>query len=165
MNTHLTSEELTDLLLGVHTYSMDSHLRVCSDCRRELEQMQESIQSFRSASHAWSEKARASESRKLQLHSVRKPGIVRPWMFAVAAVALLVLVFGIYRMKQPQSEQAHSVTVTPASVAADLSQEQLAQDNELLSQINAEIAEDVPAPMQPLQVTASDAGSSKSQNQ
>jgi len=153
MSTHITSEEMTELLMGVSTNASDSHLRTCEKCRTELDKVKSSITSFRTASHAWSQGAAARPAviaRSTGARSLLAGGNI--WWRLAAVAALIVIIFSI-------DDSAPRQGSTTSNGSALTAQEQIAQDNELLSQINSEIAEGVPAPMQPLQISAADSSS------
>ena len=77
------------------------------------------------------------------------------WILASAVLLLLVAGSLAYLHQERTTSQARSVEVSTPMVNAGLSQAQLDQDNELLSQVSGELSEAVPAPMQPLLVSES----------
>jgi anti-sigma factor RsiW len=163
MSAHLTHEELTDNLLGVSSLTVNAHLLSCPACANELDQMKSSIAAFRGAAHAWSESAMAAD------HTVsfgRRPPkrswTTANWMLAAAAMILFAAGLSFYLRdtgNRAIGKQAHTIQIATPVTAIEASQAQIEKDNELLSQVNNEIAEAVPAPMQPLQLSQSVASS------
>jgi len=156
MNDHLTHEEFTDHLLGTRSATVEAHLADCSACSKELYQFKESMESFRGAVHNWSEAPQHTRSKALPLPRSFD------WLL-VGAMAMVLLTFGlVFWGDQPDTNQTK---VDPVQqVIAQNSVAQIQEDNELLSNINQELSEGLPAPMQPLQVA--DSGTTeKSSNQ
>jgi anti-sigma factor RsiW len=157
MSAHLTQAELTDNLLGVSSLTVNAHLLSCPACADELERLRSSIASFRGAAHAWSESALTNTDRRAPLVGVapRRPWRAASWILAAAAMILFVSVSAFYLHNDQIERVARSTTPVSSSSAASVAQSQIDRDNELLSQVNSELAEAVPAPMQPLGVSES----------
>lgn len=158
MNTpstaHLTKEELTDKLLGVPSLTVNAHLLSCPACVNELEQVKNSIANFHTAAHAWSEHALMAAGRASRART--SPGGFWAARWIMVAAALLVFVAGsLSYLHQKQTNPAQSVQVSTPAPSTGLSQAQLDQDNQLLSEVSGELSEAVPAPMQPLLVSES----------
>lgn len=150
MSAHLTHEELTNRLLSEPSMTVDAHLLDCEACRTEFDQLKSSVGIFREAAHAWSENAAVLSQRVVAIAPRRKA--VRTAEWAVAAALLLVMV--ILPMVYWQ-DRGHKVLTGSTSSTPETFQAQVDKDNELLSAVNSEIAESVPAPMQPLRVSLS----------
>ena len=159
MNEHLTHQELTDHLLGTRSATVEAHLASCSACSKELYQFRESLGTFRAAVHNWSEAGRPVQR---QVFPVPRSF---DWLL-VGAMALVLLTFSlVFWIDGTDNSAQNPLTPTPQQVIADnTSLAQIQQDNELLSNINQELSEGLPAPMQPLQVADSGA-TGKSSNQ
>ena len=159
MSAHLTHAELTDNLLGVSSMTVNAHLLSCPACTRELDGMKTSITAFRDAAHAWNEDALATSRSASIRHTLPKKSWAFNWVLATAAVLLFAAGFVFYQRSQsgtssgPGNMAQSSKINVPATGMENASQ--IAQDNELMSQVNSEIAEAVPAPMQPLQLSES----------
>jgi len=162
MNEHLTHQELTDHLLGTRSATVEAHLSTCSACSKELYQFRESLGTFRAAVHNWSE-----AERPVQRHVFSVPRSF-DWLL-VGAMALVLLTFSlIFWGDRSDTIAKDPFQQTPQNVVVEQPSEnslaQIQQDNELLSNINQELSEGLPAPMQPLQVA--DSGTTgKSSNQ
>jgi hypothetical protein len=161
LTSHLTKEELTDKLLGVSSLTVNAHLLGCPACADELEQVKRSIGGFRDAAHGWSEHAQVVGAVRNLPHKERSRATM--WILATAAMILLVAGSVVYRHQEATVSQAHPAVVTTPTTNLGLSQAQLDQDNQLLAQVNVELSEGVPAPMQPLLVSEA-SGSSRTTN-
>jgi anti-sigma factor RsiW len=141
VNTHLKPEQMNDLLLGIAESETNAHLSACPQCRTEIEAMRQTLSSFRAASVLWSEGAAKQVTVPSKLRT-RRPWTRPAWVLAGAAILLAVAIsFSVWR------ERSNNTVAT-----AD-AQAQIARDNRLLADIQAEIGETTPAPLQPLQVT------------
>jgi predicted anti-sigma-YlaC factor YlaD len=154
MTSHLTKEELTDNLMGVSSLTVNAHLLDCPACADELDQVKRTLAGFRDAAHDWSEHALVaaeSSAARARIHRERS----RPTVWILAAAAMILLIAGsiVYLHQEPTVSQSHPVVTSTPATNAGLSQAQLDQDNELLSQVSVELSEAVPAPMQPLLVS------------
>ena len=176
MSAHLTNEELTDNLLGVSSLTVNAHLMHCPTCTGELERMKRSISDFRGAAEAWSENHLQTANSLSVTHAAPKTswGLGNSgfgnWM--LVAVAMIVFAAGLtfYMHNHRNSDQAEAVRVaTPVNTVetsqsqvdkGQMQKDQLEKDNELLSQVDSEIAEAVPAPMQPLRLMESNSATS-----
>jgi hypothetical protein len=164
MSAHITQEEMTELLMGTRTSTLDCHLQACAECRDELERVKSSLALFRTASHAWSERAASKTSEMQQVISLPRATSYASWWKLAAVAAVLLIVFAAaYRIKRTSPNGNTAKVTTPSTITTESSQNQIAQDNELLAQVNSEISESVPTPMQPLQISAASSNSS-SQN-
>jgi anti-sigma factor RsiW len=157
MNAHLTHEELTDKLLGASSLTVNAHLLECPACASELERLKGSISTFRDAAHAWSDDNLLAVERNWARTERPARWSAANWILVAAALLLFVAGSSVYlHMKQTAGIGTSAKVSTPA-VNPGLSQSQLDQDNQLLSQVSGELAESVPAPMQPLLVSESTA--------
>lgn len=153
MSAHLTHEELTDNLLGVSSLTINAHLLSCSGCVSELEKMKSSISAFRGAAHAWSENALAADRGVSVVPKLPQRSWTANWVLVAASLMLLAaLTFYLrdYQARNQTSSVQPAATVTKIDAVQSQIESQLEKDNELLSQVDSELAEAVPAPMQPL---------------
>jgi predicted anti-sigma-YlaC factor YlaD len=149
MSAHLTKEELTNRLLDEPSMTVDAHLLDCEICRAELNEMRTSVALFRTAAQSWGEYAATVDQNVMTMAPRRNRVWAAEW--AVAAAFLLILVVMPVVYWQDRGSHTASTHVS----AAEGFKAQVNQDNELLSAVNSEIAEGVPAPMQPLRVSLS----------
>jgi hypothetical protein len=155
MNAHLTHEELTDKLLGASSLTVNAHLLECPGCTNELERLKGSLSSFRDAAHAWSESNLSTVERNWERTERPTRWQAANWILVAAALLSFVAGSAVYLHVQRMAGISTSAKVSAPAVNAGLSKSQLDQDNELLSQVSGELAESVPAPMQPLLVSDS----------
>ena len=157
MSAHLTHEELTDNLLGVSSLTVNAHLLNCPVCANELSHMKSTIAGFRGAANAWSENALA-KTPKEQAFSRRSSPTLR-WVLAAAMIALVAsLTFYIRGRGENQANTAPTSAASPV-ITIESPQSQIEKDNQLLSEVDTELTEAVPAPMQPLLLVESTAAS------
>ena len=143
MNTHLTSRQISEWVLGDYSREAELHLRACSLCREELSRFEASLKGFRSSVRHWSE-SQFPPHPPLQIK--RNPA--RSWTMGLAwAAAVIVLCILLGRLSH------HPVPPSSTAVA----------DTALLTQIDHEVSRTVPDSMESLtQLVAWDAGSSAS---
>jgi anti-sigma factor RsiW len=141
MSAHLKPEQINDLLLGIAESDATAHLGACPQCRSEMDAMRQTLASLRTASVNWSDDAAKMVLLPRNLSSRHQ--WARPaWAFAAAAILLVVTIsFSVRRVH------------TNAAVAKSDAQTQIARDNQLLADIQTEIGETTPLPLQPLQVS------------
>ena len=162
MSAHITHEEMTELLMGSRTSTIECHLQACAQCREEVDRVKGSLESFRVSSHAWSESANEAAETPQVIAFSRKPAY--GWLRLAAVAAVLIIVFAAaYRINKNSSIESTAKITTSSATTATSSQDQIVEDNELLAQVDSEISEAVPMPMQPLQISAASSTSS-SQN-
>ena len=139
MSRHLKPEQMNDLLLGIVGSETTAHLGACPQCRSEVEAMRQTLGLFRSAAVGWSE----GTVKQVALPSKQRARAawVRPaWVLATAAILLAVIVpVSLWRGRgnQPSAAEARA---------------QISRDNQLLADIESDVGETTPTPMQPLQV-------------
>jgi anti-sigma factor RsiW len=133
---HLSDEALDDVLIGLGSLASHAHLAQCPTCRARVESFQSTIGLFREASLGYSKAqpvrtppaAQGSKSRRIFGQPV----------FATWAAAAALLILGgpaAWHVFAPHSVHAPAV----ANQSQD-SDSQIAEDNELLKQVNAAIA-------------------------
>ena len=149
MTAHLTNEELTNSLLDERSMTVDAHLLDCGICRAELNRLRTSVAVFRTAAQSWSENAVGKNA--VTVAPRRDKAWGAEWVVAAGFLLVLVVMPILYW----QDHRSHTQTGSTHALATEVFQVQVNQDNELLSAVNREIAEGVPAPMQPLQVSFS----------
>jgi hypothetical protein len=107
------------------------------------------MESFRGAVHTWSEVP----------HTIRPEVREVPrsfyWLLVGAMVLVLATFATVYFGDRSNTKDADSKQPISVNLVADNSAAQIQKDNELLSNINQELSEELPAPMQPLQVSVS----------
>jgi hypothetical protein len=129
---HLTDEQFTELLAGDYPFDASRHLHECAQCRWEFNQVQASIADFGSFAIEWAEQ-RASVS-------IPAPSaFARAWQprsaWAAAAVLAAAVLFGLHQEKRIQPPGA----ITVANIHPAHSEQEVAEDNQLMMAIDKEI--------------------------
>jgi anti-sigma factor RsiW len=142
-STHLTDEALDDVLIGLGSLQSEAHLARCPQCRCRVESFRADMTLFNSASMAWSE-SRTGRSAQVSPHHAgfRIRFAFVSWS-AVAAL-LLVTAMAIWR-HSAVAPPNHVNIVEPQPVDSEA---QIAQDNQLLEEINAAISSDDESPVE-----------------
>lgn len=140
MSTHLRPEQFNDLLLGIIESETTAHLGACPQCRTEIEAMRQTLASFRGAAICWGETA-AKPVELTRKHRARPIWTQPARVLATAAILLAVVI--PYSMWRGRSNNPG---------AAD-GQAQIARDNQLLANIQSDIGETTPVPLQPLHIS------------
>lgn len=155
MSRHLTSQQISERVLGEGSQEMELHLRDCSLCQEELSRFEDALKGFRTSVRHWSESQLPAP---VPSQARRNP--VWSWMmglcWAAAAIILCIVIGHLNYHPVPQAQ----------TTAADAA---------LLAQIDNEVSRTVPGPMEPLtqlvswdanlSVPASDKAISESQTQ
>jgi hypothetical protein len=136
MSQHLSSQEVSQWIVGERTPQQEQHVGQCSECGAELARMEAALAMFRGSVRHWSEgQVRVPRSLAPTRGSRGYPARPLPLRWALVAAALLVLAaVPIYRNAQDRQRQA------------DLAR----ADALLLEQVDAEVSRAVPRPMEPL---------------
>ena len=166
--THLSEDQIDDVLIGDLAAEPAAHLKQCMQCQARLEAAKAPMASFAAVSMAWSE--RQSATAPVTLVQAANSAGQRRANWVAAATAMLLLAVSIpltMRDKQTQvvasdtgvSAPAKPTAVQQASNNAGQAQvqpvamvhhkhpaAQLAQDNEMLQAINRELDASVQSP-------------------
>lgn len=123
MKSHLSAEEFSDWLAGARDPGCAEHVAQCGECSCEIGRLEAALSDFREAVGNWS----APPERIAE----RRPRHAGRW--ALAAAVAIVLAAGpiVYRHQRHEAEMARA-------------------DAALLEQVDAEVSEAVPSPMEPL---------------
>jgi hypothetical protein len=159
--THLTDDQIDDLLIGDASADSVAHMESCSHCALRLAAAESPIASFNAASLAWGQ--RRSATLPLQLRQSPK-GVLAGSRLRVAAAAIGTTAAAVFALAlilpmlhhgtatetaqaNPQAASAQTAAVpvpdTPPAVASTQSQtseDQIARDNRLLQAIDRELA-------------------------
>jgi len=140
--THLTEEALDDALIGMGCGESQGHLARCPECRAKIEQFGADIQLFNAASLAWSEARPRRPLEPARLTPVRRMpfALVGSTVAAALAVAVVLSVGHHESGLTPQSRSANGVQIQD-------SQTQIAQDNQLMEDVNAAIGPQEASPL------------------
>ena len=134
MITHLTSEQISRIVVGDAVPDEKQHVLECAECSAEAARVRETLSLFRASLERWAE----SDSRLAWSPSARFRRRPLRWVLA-AAVMVVVIVMPIHKNAVERQRLVE------------------AEDALLLEQVNAHVSRIVPAPMEPLMNFISDA--------
>ena len=130
MNRHLSLQQIDAWIIGERAAEVEGHLRSCRACADEVERVAGPLAMFGGAVRSWGQEQMGPAR---PWGPVENRNVVRAWVWRVGlAVATLLLLIAapVYRHRQATREAA--------------------QDEILLRQVEREISQSVPAPMEPL---------------
>jgi hypothetical protein len=135
---HLTDEQFAELLAG---HKSDDravlHVERCEACRKELASFGAAVGDLNFASLRWAEHraSRIAVPSNWTLNWNALPG----WGATMAAV----LIFGVALGAHMQSSTQIEPTLQPAHTIAAPSEDELAQDNQMMRSIDSELSEQI----------------------
>jgi len=135
MIPHLSSQQLSEHLLGQPSVAAARHVRDCAACRAQLERNREELEEFGAAVRAWS----AGEADRYQINMAQAAPASAPeplsWRASrqLAWALLIAAIFAIASLVLPRH-----------------SGESAASDAALLQRVDAEVSRTVPSSMEPL---------------
>ncbi len=143
MTSHLSSQLISEAIAGPLGGEPGQHLQVCVACRVKVESFQTDLALFGSAVRDWSEsQVRASAP-------VRHARMKRAW-FSVPRPAAAGLVFAMLLAAFLIVAFLHITPSHPTPSGQTSGGTAVVSDAALLQQVNAELSETVPGPMEPL---------------
>ena len=140
MTGHLSSKQISKVLVEKATPEETRHADECVECGAELIQLRETLSLFRDSVLDWTEEnCGSAEPSVAFLYAEKSARSRRPlrWVL-VSCLLILFIAVPLYRN------------------AADRDRETDAADSLLLEQVNAHLSRAVPAPMEPLMQLLSD---------
>jgi hypothetical protein len=144
---HLGDESLNDVLIGLGSLESDAHLARCPECRSKVENFRADMTVFNSASMAWSESRSESRTgRQVEASPRRTAPRIRFAFVGWSAAAALVLITAMTLWHHTGVAPLNHVNILESQTLD--SETQIAQDNELLQEINAAIGADDEFPIQ-----------------
>ncbi|RXH55907.1 hypothetical protein [Granulicella sibirica] len=149
--SHLSEDDLNDVLLGLSTPASDLHLASCIECSEQLAEFRSTIGAFNKASLAWSEARSNSMPLEIPRRKFSFGGFGSLGSLAVSAtfafVVALALTLGIhYRSVKTLPNQA-STSQAQNPRANTARQDEIASDNAMLAAINSELYRPTPSPL------------------
>lgn len=134
ISAHLSEEDLDDVVIGMGSRESQTHLDICEECRSKLREFRTDINLFNETSMAWTEATTAKRDVAPQQRMFRIPTL----LLGLCAIAMLLVIVALPSISRVFHE---SSPVTPVLSERD-SQEQIAQDNELMKNVEAVINPD-----------------------
>ena len=134
MIRHLTSDEISNALIGYATSEQQEHARKCTECATCLEHLQETFSVFRESVHQWSGKNEGAIPKSIDFHQNSAGiGLLRLRWALASAVLIILLVIPVYKNKRDEKRARQAM-----------------EDALLLEQVNASLTREVPVSMEPL---------------
>ncbi len=152
-DTHLTTREQENWVLGERTPTAALHLTRCVECRTAVSRMEQGIAQFRQSSLVWSEEcAEKRLAAELPLHAAPRPGVFSAHWAPGCAAAALAVTLGLISLhpRSPAGPAHGGVRATTATLS----------DDALLEKIDQQVSDSVPWSMQPLAYSAGSEGGS-----
>jgi hypothetical protein len=136
MNSHLTSQQISEYVAGASGPAMEEHVHSCIACRAEAGRLSETLALFRDSARRWSlEQESARPLIPVNLAAANNRRVTLRYLFLTAAVAAC-LIAGLTLPRQ------RAIKPVPAI-----------SDAELLVQVDRELSETVPPSMEPIALT------------
>jgi hypothetical protein len=129
MNPHLTPQQISEWVLGMHTAEVERHVRSCSLCQSELGRFDASLKGFRTTVRQWSDQQLPPLSPQLGRNPARVWTMRLGWAMALIALCLFISRLNYHHASRQQAGE---------------------NDAALLAQIDHEVSRTVPGPMEPL---------------
>ena len=152
MNTHLSEKAVLRWQAGEASEVERRHVGECAQCRAQIEPLADALSWFGAAARQWGAE-KAAAPRRLQAVA----GAVHRWYrFAMAAAlaCVLLLATGIALLHWSKSQTAPMQAQAPQQ--QQTAQQELTRDNALLEEVDQDVSQEVPAPLQPLSWSTSD---------
>ena len=135
MTEHLAAGRITECVGGGPGPEEQRHLLECAECRAEVARLRSTLGQFREAVRGWS--GELGERARERARAAARRGPVRVWfrwpVLATAALALAIAVAPVYKTVRDRQRAAEALA-----------------DAQLLEQVDREVTESVPGPMEPL---------------
>ena len=150
MTSHLTHEQLCDMILARSPHPLSSdfaalqcHLHTCPACTEELASLRSSLALLREASTGYSRRQLARSHEGAPIKSIRSTNL-RPLLWTAAALIAIAttLPFSLHNYRQPAATPSSAIATTPVQTQQS--------DEALLEEINQELSAPIPSPVRPL---------------
>ena len=131
LSNHLTEEALNDALIGLGSAESETHLAACAACRAKVEEFRSDMKVFNDTTLAWSEARPVTGLQGAARPKAHLP-VFAPVGWALAVVVLLMICVSVWNHGQRSASHEGFTSVA----APEDSETQIAQDNELLRQVD-----------------------------
>lgn len=106
MNDHLSEEQLTEWMLGVHDEAASQHIEICSACRADVNRVESAVSRFRESIHAAARKDDAYWMRQMAgiRTSLAKNRPSLRWALVLGIAVILFVVTMVTRTPRPSRQ-------------------------------------------------------------
>jgi hypothetical protein len=148
--SHLSEDDLDEILLGIASPESSAHLAACSVCERRFTafqtQLKEQMAAFNQASMAWSEARSNTISRDLASHKAT-PRLTLPAVWSAAAAMMLAATLALHvsldrrssALEASNSAASQTISASSNAIHPEHDQSELASDNAMLAAIDSEM--------------------------
>jgi hypothetical protein len=126
---------MAEWVCGGRTPEEERHLRECAQCGAEIARLKSALGHFRESVRGWSEERSEAALQRVRAAAPLRRGPARVWFRwpVLAAAALVLSVAPVYKTVHDRQRAAQALA-----------------DAQLLEQVEREVSETVPTPMEPL---------------
>jgi len=143
---HLSEEAINDVLIGLGSSDAEAHLGACPICRSRVETFQSDMHAFNQTSLAWSEARPMPAIESTRIAKVN-PWIVSPLLWALAASLFVAVGLPLWNSNHRDASSGSAGNASGSETLSLNSEEQIAQDNELLRSVNVALNEAETSPV------------------
>ncbi len=136
MSQHLSSEQIDAWVIGERMPEVSRHLETCAACAGEVGRITGALNLFESAVRSWAQEQPAS----LRVLRENTTPYFNSWRVGLACALLMLLL-----ISSPFFIDRHTSRETAATASRTAMQDEM-----LLRQVQLEISQSVPTPMEPL---------------
>ena len=134
MTEHLSGQRMAGWVCGERTPEEERHLRECAQCGAEIARLESALGQFRESVRGWSGQRSPAALQKVRAPEARR-GPARIWFRwpVLVAAALALSVAPVYKTVLDRQRAAQALA-----------------DAQLMEQVDREVSEAVPTPMEPM---------------
>jgi len=136
VTVHLSEEALNDVLIGLGSAESERHMAECAECRSKAQQFKSDVALFNQASIAWSEAQPAGGNKT----PVRMAPVFHMPVGFLGAFALVILAIAVVIPVWQHERSRHGNQENATAITDQDSQAQIAQDNQLMEDVNAALS-------------------------
>jgi len=154
--SHLTEDDLDEILLGIASPESSAHLAACDLCEQRFTtfqtQLKAQMAAFNQASMAWSEARSNTISRDLTSHRAT-PRLTLPAVWSASAAMVLAATLALHvsldrrsaALEASNSTASQTISASADAIHPEHDQHELASDNAMLAAIDSEMGTPQPA--------------------
>jgi hypothetical protein len=135
MSRHLSSQQVSEAILGQCGADVEGHLRECSTCSGKVHRLASDLSVFGSVVRSWGDHASAPVTLTV---AAQRGTFSFPKLFSAGAAFAAILIVGL--LLEVHDSRPHEAMRRPE-----------VSDAVLMQQVNSELSRSVPGPMEPLE--------------